>query len=745
MFAAIRQWVIKTMMKGNTGVVQTMPKQQIIEMNVQITAERIMRNGINPEDLKSVGQVENVVKQIEQPKVNVNPGMTSVKKADVFDMEGNKIPEGSGIMGGKAVPGTSSREKVKKEAVEKYGFTPKKFDETMDSQFDEKIGDDLLKAEMDASNQKGIAGIKNNRQMNADELEDFENEIGGNLEAYDFDGTVGSARNILKEQKKYEADMFAEYKSIGGSKRPGGPKASERDRMPIRLMKNFEKELNEVDLMAEGYSKDQANILIKARKKMTSGDEMNPNESLTRVKEEFADEAGVDVDDFTDIDFEIDTPDYAKGGRAGYYGGGMTNSSETDLSDIGHGGDALNSRTRLLSPGSQATTSTGLNYLLGDDNDNTRVPFAGGGMGKRAFLKFLASGAAGIAGLKTGLFGVGKKEVAKEVVKEAATSGGVPPYFFKLVNKIKTLGDNVTETAATADRQSVKQYKDYTLTEDVSTGSIEILKKERGGFREDVYMSYKVDDVPLRGKKKSTKTEEYEEYTARPDQDGKMRDIEQGVPDSVVMEVEAGSGNVPESFYTGPNPIKKADGGRIGLFMGGGLLAGKGLTKEMLKFMTKGSANAKSPAGILKMMNPKQFEKLLDNPSYTGKISPATGETADQMILDMIKKTKEDRSSMIGDLIGSARKVKKVDDDIIAYKKKIIKDMMAKGINENEARGFADLMAKEMKEAAAPQLTSSPPKVTEQGLLELENIQKNLLTRGRQLQSSGGLATMLGE
>ena len=117
MFAAIRQWVIKTMMKGNTGVVQTMPKQQIIEMNVQITAERIMRNGINPEDLKSVGQVENVVKQIEQPKVNVNPGMTSVKKADVFDMEGNKIPEGSGIMGGKAVPGTSSREKVKKEAV----------------------------------------------------------------------------------------------------------------------------------------------------------------------------------------------------------------------------------------------------------------------------------------------------------------------------------------------------------------------------------------------------------------------------------------------------------------------------------------------------------------------------------------------------------------------------------------------------------------------------------------------------
>ncbi len=36
------------------------------------------------------------------------------------------------------------------------------------------------------------------------------------------------------------------------------------------------------------------------------------------------------------------------------------------------------SRTRISTPGSQATTSTGLNYLLGEDNDNTRVPFQDG-------------------------------------------------------------------------------------------------------------------------------------------------------------------------------------------------------------------------------------------------------------------------------------------------------------------------------------------------------------------------------
>jgi len=136
MLTAIRQWVIKTMTKGQTGVVTTMPKQQIIEMNTQITAERIMRNGINPEDLKTVGQVENVINQIDTPKVNVNPGMTSVKKADVLDMEGNKIDTSKGIMGGKQVE-----------------------------------SDAAIKARLDADNKKGIAGIKNNKMID-DAIED---------------------------------------------------------------------------------------------------------------------------------------------------------------------------------------------------------------------------------------------------------------------------------------------------------------------------------------------------------------------------------------------------------------------------------------------------------------------------------------------------------------------------------------------------------------------------------------------
>jgi len=64
--------------------------------------------------------------------------------------------------------------------------------------------------------------------------------------------------------------------------------------------------------------------------------------------------------------------------RNGYYGGGQAMVGE-DLSQIGHGADALMARNMQLAPNSMATTSTGLNYLLGEDNDTVRVPYKNAG------------------------------------------------------------------------------------------------------------------------------------------------------------------------------------------------------------------------------------------------------------------------------------------------------------------------------------------------------------------------------
>jgi len=89
-------------------------------------------------------------------------------------------------------------------------------------------------------------------------------------------------------------------------------------------------------------------------------------------------EKGKGEDEIIEIFKNTSRTKNAKGGRAGFYMGGQS-TIQPDLSDIGHGSDSLMARNRLVAPGSQATTSTGLNYLLGEDNDNTRIPFAGGG------------------------------------------------------------------------------------------------------------------------------------------------------------------------------------------------------------------------------------------------------------------------------------------------------------------------------------------------------------------------------
>jgi hypothetical protein len=101
-----------------------------------------------------------------------------------------------------------------------------------------------------------------------------------------------------------------------------GQTPTKLDTLPMRLIKNFNTDYRLKDLLNEGYSKEQADVLIKAKNKITSGEEMNPNEALLRVKEEMADEAGVDVDEL-DFDFQIEKPEpideFKKGGIVGLY------------------------------------------------------------------------------------------------------------------------------------------------------------------------------------------------------------------------------------------------------------------------------------------------------------------------------------------------------------------------------------------------------------------------------------------
>ena len=268
------------------------------------------------------------------------------------------------------------------------------------------------------------------------------------------------------------------------------------------------------------------------------------------------------------------------------------------------------------------STSTGLNYLLGEDDTNSRVPYATGG--RRGFLKILAGlGAAGAA-FKTGLLSLGKgaAKPAAKVAAEAATSTA-PPHFLKLVAKIKALGDDVTETAALAERQNVKKYKDFELTEDIATGKQEIIRYKQSDeatyygqpLTEETYMAYTPGETIIGKGNKPVKTlDDYEEGTAFVRNDrgytGEIVEESSTISDDILEEVEAGSGNVPESFYTGPNKIKRAEGGRMGYAGGKKVVEGlvSLLNKKAGKDILTTADKIKTPQKTLDREMFKKFE-----------------------------------------------------------------------------------------------------------------------------------------
>ena len=191
-------------------------------------------------------------------------------------------------------------------------------------------------------------------------------------------------------------------------------------------------------------------------------------------------------------------------------------------------------------------------------------------MGKRAFLKFLGAGAAGIASLKTGLLGFGKeggKKVAKEVAKEVAT-GGPPPHFLKLVAKIKALGNDATPKYGSQPREKVTAYKDYELTEQLDSGqtTIQRFKDSEVDYydemlMEETYMSHTPGEMTEGAGGKFIKTaDDYTEDTSymrtSGSQKGDIMETVNSISDDIYEEVGE---VVPEAIRK-----EKADGGRIG-------------------------------------------------------------------------------------------------------------------------------------------------------------------------------------
>ena len=231
---ALQQFVIREFFKdAPTGVMKTLPNQELVDMNVQVLAQRLMQGGIDPTTLKNANQVENAINMIES-RPPVQRGITSTKSAKIFDMEGKEIPKGSKIMGGKQV------QETEEEIAKRLGEENKRAAQRMKNK----------KLVQDAIDNVSPGFVKGDNKYNAEIVaEEIANQRG--LDYYDMDSK--QRLDIYDEAFQALTKMTEDFAQGGragffmGSKYPKGlatlrdvlrymsKKGQDEDKIPLDL------------------------------------------------------------------------------------------------------------------------------------------------------------------------------------------------------------------------------------------------------------------------------------------------------------------------------------------------------------------------------------------------------------------------------------------------------------------------------------------------------------------------------
>jgi hypothetical protein len=263
-FEIVKRAMLKELMKkGDDGIMLTLPKDEIVDLNARITMDRLIKAGVDPESLTSPDQVLNILN-------NINNQM--IKNARVLSGdEAAKFLNKAFPKKGEVVPFPQKRSfKEEIEAMKKSGDIV----DVDDIKISEKITD---------------------REM-------FKNA-----------GKRFNKTDIV-------ADSVAKITSME----------------PVAAMKEANKIIKREGIY-KNLNKDQSQAILKSTDDWIN--QRDPSDLYDYNKNRpFRDDPNYDPDD----------PDF----DPGFYTGGMVD-VEPNLSDIGHGSDALMARTRLVSPGSQ--------------------------------------------------------------------------------------------------------------------------------------------------------------------------------------------------------------------------------------------------------------------------------------------------------------------------------------------------------------------------------------------------------
>jgi uncharacterized protein YajQ (UPF0234 family) len=425
----IVQWVLRTMMKGQTGVVRALPKKELLDLNVNITVERLIKNGIDPSAIKTPDQVDNIIKQIEAPR-NVQQGITSTKSAKVMDMEGKEIKNTKNIIGGKEL--TDSPLDDLKSIVDDYEPMGGKQAET-EAEIAARINRENKKSvgniknkmtEIDEAIDNASPGFAGDRKYDAQLVADDLAEKRFGKEFYDLDqkqqmDLYDEALEGLAEQKRGMPDP--EDMAQGGR---AGFRAGLGKRF-LELLKGKPKPKFDVERFREGpidlkflenISKKDAEPFIRSRDMMGPGG--------YGMYDDFADmPAGLKA---AELISRIKTKD----------GGINYSMAEMFIGKKLKGNESVDELIEMVVTEKKA--------------DGGRIGYKLGSIDKarRAFLKTMGVAGAGITALKTGLLGFGKgadavkniPPIKTPVTKLTDTTTQMPDWFPSFINKFRDEG-----------------------------------------------------------------------------------------------------------------------------------------------------------------------------------------------------------------------------------------------------------------------------------------------------------------
>ena len=420
---------------------------------------------------------------------------------------------------------------------------------------------------------------KRNRQLTDEDIKEYELELGDAETWYESGMTVADAEKLVANRKAYEAQMLIDYKAGRLDPKPGEPGRREYlERKLQEAQMSGDRRLidpDELDELTDFEFRERVFNAQGGRIGFSGGG----GAGLPAVTGgDMVYSSGVSIPGAPNIpmgEFETGIGPILLGiyGRGGYSDNPIAPDFPVDVATteqqygiatqipIGDTGFTIGanydkSRVNQRFTGDLIPNQVFKSVPVDDDQFNVGINFKksfqeGGPVDpdRRTFIKILG----GLASIPIlGKFVAPFKQAAPVV---AETAKEVPAYFFKLVDKIRRLGDDAPGLT-TVERESGKKYKNYEMVEDQTTGDIVIKKQKEGGamYGDEFETGIVQEEVLAYRTPKNTPEgrlpADYEEITVRPDFEGKMRDVEDGLDSMNEILEEVGEAQ-----------LKKAGGG----------------------------------------------------------------------------------------------------------------------------------------------------------------------------------------